>query len=79
MSTMHNCHAAAAASEMPARAGTVTDALAAAWRLPRLWAKRIRERRELGRLLGQPDYIIKDIGLQRGDITRESLKPFWMG
>jgi uncharacterized protein YjiS (DUF1127 family) len=28
-------------------------------------------------LLDQPDYILKDIGLQRHEITREGLKRFW--
>jgi uncharacterized protein YjiS (DUF1127 family) len=38
----------------------------------------IRQRRELMSLLNQPDYILKDIGLQRHEITREGLKRFWI-
>jgi uncharacterized protein YjiS (DUF1127 family) len=41
-------------------------------------AIRIRQRRELMSLLNQPDYILKDIGLQRHEITREGLKRFWI-
>lgn len=44
---------------------------------PWKWLRRIRERRELLGLLNQPDYILKDIGLQRDQITREGLKRFW--
>jgi uncharacterized protein YjiS (DUF1127 family) len=46
--------------------------------VPFVWMKRIRQRRELMGLLSQPEHLIKDVGLQRGDITREALKPFWM-
>ena len=45
--------------------------------LPVVWVRRVRQRRELMGLLGQPDHILKDVGLQRHDITREGLKPFW--
>jgi uncharacterized protein YjiS (DUF1127 family) len=44
---------------------------------PRKWLRRMRERRELLGLLNQPDYILKDIGLERHEITREGLKRFW--
>lgn len=46
--------------------------------LPVEWVRRVRQRRELMGLLGQPDRILKDVGLQRHDITREGLKPFWI-
>jgi uncharacterized protein YjiS (DUF1127 family) len=39
--------------------------------------KRLRERREMNYLLSLPEYQLKDIGLQRGDIQREALKPVW--
>ena len=39
--------------------------------------RRFRERRELLGLLDQPDYILKDIGLQRDEISREALKRIW--
>jgi uncharacterized protein YjiS (DUF1127 family) len=45
--------------------------------LPVVWVRRLRQRRELTGLLGQPDHILKDVGLQKHDITREGLKPFW--
>ena len=44
---------------------------------PLKWVRRIRERRELLSLLSQPDYILKDIGLQRDEITRQAMKGFW--
>lgn len=55
----------------------VGSVLALGLLLPSVWVQRIRRRRELMGLLGQPDYLLKDVGLQRGDITREGLKPFW--
>ena len=36
---------------------------------------RFKERRELNRLLSYPDYLLKDIGLQRNDMQRKALKP----
>jgi uncharacterized protein YjiS (DUF1127 family) len=41
------------------------------------WIERRRQRRELMGLLGMPDYMLKDIGLQRHQIAREMVKPFW--
>jgi uncharacterized protein YjiS (DUF1127 family) len=38
---------------------------------------RFQERRELNRLLSYPDYLLKDIGLQRNDIQRQSLQSLW--
>ena len=38
---------------------------------------RFKERRELNRLLSYPDYLLKDVGLQRHDIQREALQPLW--
>jgi uncharacterized protein YjiS (DUF1127 family) len=40
-------------------------------------AKRYRQRREMNSLLGLADYQLRDIGLTRGDIQRESVKPLW--
>jgi len=45
--------------------------------LPLVWISRARRRRELMGLLGQPEHIFKDLGLQRDQITREGLKSFW--
>ena len=39
--------------------------------------RRIQERRELNRLLSFPDYLLKDIGLQRNDMQRKALDPLW--
>jgi uncharacterized protein YjiS (DUF1127 family) len=45
--------------------------------LVRVLIKRFQERRELNYLLSLPDYELRDIGLQRGDIQREAIKPIW--
>lgn len=39
--------------------------------------RRFRDRRELLGLLDRPDYLLKDIGLQRDEISREALKRIW--
>ncbi len=39
--------------------------------------RRVRERRELNRILGFPDYLLKDIGVQRNDMQRKALDPLW--
>jgi uncharacterized protein YjiS (DUF1127 family) len=39
--------------------------------------QRFEERRELNRLLSLPDYLLKDVGLQRHDIQRATLQPLW--
>ncbi len=62
------------------RSGLMTAARAALGTLallPMVWVQRVRRRRELMGLLGQPDHLLKDIGLQRSDIAREGLKRFW--
>ena len=41
------------------------------------WVQRARNRRELVHLLSQPDYMLRDVGLPRGEIAREAMKPFW--
>jgi uncharacterized protein YjiS (DUF1127 family) len=40
----------------------------------RLWQQRRRTRLHLAQL---PDYLLKDIGLERHDVLLESAKPFW--
>ena len=40
-------------------------------------ARRIRERREMNRLLSFPDYLLNDIGLQRDEMQRKALDPLW--
>jgi uncharacterized protein YjiS (DUF1127 family) len=42
------------------------------------WRSRLRRRRELRVLLSQPDYLLKDIGVERHQIMREASKPFWL-
>jgi uncharacterized protein YjiS (DUF1127 family) len=37
-------------------------------------AERARQRRQLGEL---NDYMLRDIGLTRADVDRETRKPFW--
>ena len=40
-------------------------------------ARRIRDRREMNRVLGFPDYLLEDIGLQRGEMQQKALDPLW--
>ena len=40
-------------------------------------SRRIRERREMNRILGFPDYLLKDIGVQRHEIQRGAVKSLW--
>jgi len=50
---------------------------ARAWSLLRhivTWLERSRERQAL---LALDDWVLKDIGLSRADVMRESDKPFW--
>ncbi len=53
------------------------ERLGSLFALPLAWINRARRRRELMSLLGQPEHILKNIGLQRDEITREGLKAFW--
>lgn len=38
------------------------------------WVRNYKTRRRLNRL---PDHLLKDIGLKRADVVRETSKPFW--
>ena len=69
MSTMHHSHTSSGRFEADA------DFFGLVGRV----AKRIRNRRELNRLLKLDDYLLHDIGLQRGEIQREALRPLWRG
>ena len=40
-------------------------------------ARRIRERREMNRVLSFPDYLLEDIGLQRDEMQRKAVDPLW--
>jgi uncharacterized protein YjiS (DUF1127 family) len=31
----------------------------------------------MNRLLGMPDYLLKDVGVQRHEIQREAVRPLW--
>ncbi len=63
-------HGNSVASQMPAFIG---QPIALAGRI----ARRVRERRELNRILSFPDYLLKDIGVQRNDMQRKALDPLW--
>jgi uncharacterized protein YjiS (DUF1127 family) len=43
----------------------------------RVWSQRNRQRHTLRLLVERDDYLLKDIGLSRGDALREAEKPFW--
>lgn len=40
------------------------------------WYRTYKTRQELARL---PDYLLKDIGLRKAEVIRETSKPFWIG
>jgi uncharacterized protein YjiS (DUF1127 family) len=42
------------------------------------WSARIRRRRELRVLLNAPDYLLRDIGVDRHALMLEVAKPFWV-
>ena len=72
MTSMINRHTNgnSAASHVPAFLG---HPIAFAERI----AQRIRERREMNRVLGFPDYLLEDIGLRRDEMQRKALDPLW--
>jgi len=40
----------------------------------RLWHERAQRRREL---VDMPDYLLRDMGITREELSREMQKPFW--
>ena len=72
MTSMINRHTNgnSGASHMPAFLG---HPIAFAGRI----AQRIRDRREMNRVLGFPDYLLNDIGLQRDEMQRKSVDSLW--
>jgi uncharacterized protein YjiS (DUF1127 family) len=44
---------------------------------PARWLKQIQERRDLMRLRDLPDYLLKDIGLERDDIAGLAPRSYW--
>ena len=56
--------------------GTVRWAVTRAIGLVLTWQQRARERRQLASM---DEFGLKDIGLTRVDVQRESDKPFWQG
>ncbi|HKL25853.1 MAG TPA: DUF1127 domain-containing protein [Desulfuromonadales bacterium] len=51
-----------------------TSLLARTWNRLKIWNEVSRQRRELIKL---SDYMLKDLGLSRADVERESHRPFW--
>lgn len=54
----------------------VRQGIAGAVALLLLWQRRADERLWLGQM---DDHMLKDIGLSRADVSRETDKPFWKG
>lgn len=54
----------------------LTELLGDAFALAYGWRDRSRQRRALMRL---DDRLLHDVGLNRSDVEREGLKPFWQG
>ncbi|MFT5009058.1 MAG: hypothetical protein ACI9RY_001040 [Reinekea sp.] len=59
-------------NEVIAKSGTYT--LIDFWLVLGRWQEKRRVRRYLARL---PDYLLKDIGLERRAVMLEAAKPFW--
>ena len=59
---------------LPRRVGRRGGIAARAIGVVRLWAKRIRERRELA---GLTEHDLRDIGITPADVFWETEKPFW--
>ena len=60
-----------------AKSDSFTACLRAICRTPHLvwlWLVRVQSRRDLATL---SDHVLRDIGLTRGDVERELMKPFW--
>jgi uncharacterized protein YjiS (DUF1127 family) len=60
-----------------AKSDRFTACLRAIRRIPHLvwlWLVRVQSRRDLAML---SDHMLRDIGLTRGDVERELMKPFW--
>ncbi len=66
-----SAQAPAPAGRMPATFGR---RMASLLRYILTWSERVRQRRAL---LALDDWVLKDIGLSRADVMRESDKPFW--
>lgn len=66
----HHTNGHSVASQVPAFLG---HPFAFAGRI----ARRIRERREMNRVLSFPDYLLADIGLRRDEMQRKALDPLW--
>lgn len=45
--------------------------------LAALVVRRYRDRQQMNALLGMEDYMLKDIGVSRGDLQREATRPLW--
>jgi uncharacterized protein YjiS (DUF1127 family) len=46
------------------------------WTVPSRWISRNAKRRTLAELAEAPDYLLRDMGLTRGEVLEESQKPF---
>ena len=74
MTTLHLDHNSAARSVSSVHAYRALQSVVKTFYV---WAVRAKKRRELRGLLTSDDSVLKDIGLQRHDISREALTPFW--
>jgi len=74
MTTLHLDHNSAATTVSGAHAYRALQSVVNTFYV---WADRAKKRRELRGLLASGDHALKDIGLQRHDISREALTSFW--
>jgi uncharacterized protein YjiS (DUF1127 family) len=80
----HDFYRMASGKEMESKMANVTDYHAShrpaqgnPLDLHKVFLRRYKDRRDMNYLLSLPDYQLRDIGLQRGDIQRAALKPLW--
>jgi uncharacterized protein YjiS (DUF1127 family) len=78
MSSVH-CKVSATVPAVPFAAGsgfvhTVLLGLTRGVNILLDWQVRAAQRRHLAEL---PDHVLKDVGLSRADVARETTKPFW--
>jgi uncharacterized protein YjiS (DUF1127 family) len=62
------------ASNRSAHSSALEQGLIRAFDVLRDWTQRRRTRNHLYRM---PDYILRDIGVSRAEVTEEFSKPFW--
>jgi len=53
---------------------SIADCLISSVGMVGIWRQRLRQRKQLASL---DDRLLRDVGLTRADVARETAKPFW--